>query len=320
MATLTKKPAPSGKKTRRQGAGSSPLSVLLKVVPAALVVLVGLVLLARWLRDVPSVAAFMSDHPGEYALPEGAPVGFPAWLGWQHFLNAFFLLLIVRTGWLVRTTKRPQGHWTRNNTGLLRTRKAPKKISLNLWLHLSLDALWVLNGVVFYVLLFATGQWMRIVPTSWEVFPNAVSVAIQYGSLAWPTENGWVNYNALQQLAYFLTVFVAAPLALATGIRMSGAWPRDATRLNRVYPVELARAIHFPVMLYFVGFVIVHVTLVLTTGALRNLNHMYAANDGDSWVGLWYFAGSLIIMIVGWVLARPLFVGPVASLTGKVTR
>ncbi|WP_218157734.1 hypothetical protein [Saccharopolyspora shandongensis] len=28
----------------------------------------------------------------------------------------------------------------------------------------------------------------------------------------WPTENGWVHYNALQQLAYFTTVFVAAAL------------------------------------------------------------------------------------------------------------
>src|SRR5690606_19398257 len=131
--------------------------------------------------------------------------------------------------------------------------------------------LWVLNGVVFFVLILVTGQWMRIVPTSWEVLPNALSVAIQYASLDWPTENGWVSYNALQELAYFVTVFVAAPLAIVTGLRMSSAWPRDAARLNRAYPVELARAVHLPVMLYFVGFVIVHVTLVLATGALRNL-------------------------------------------------
>ena len=33
---------------------------------------------------------------------------------------------------------------------------------------------------------------------------------------------------------------------------------------------------HFPVMLYFVAFTVVHVALVFATGALRNLNHMYA--------------------------------------------
>ena len=66
-------------------------------------------------------------------------------------------------------------------------------------------------------------------PTSWDVFPNAVSAALQYVSLDWPTENGWVNYNGLQQLAYFATVFIAAPLAIVTGVRMSGIWPKKAT-------------------------------------------------------------------------------------------
>jgi len=66
-------------------------------------------------------------------------------------------------------------------------------------------------------LLFVTPQWRRLVPTSWAVFPNALSVLIQYLSLRWPTENGWVAYNGLQLIAYFITVFIAAPAALITG-------------------------------------------------------------------------------------------------------
>ncbi len=112
-----------------------------------------------------------------------------------------------------------------------------------------------------------------MVPTSWEVFPNALSAALQYLSLDWPTENGWVNYNSLQVLAYFTTIFLAAPLAAATGFRMSGAWPSKAEKLSRAYPIEVARAIHLPVMFYFVAFIVVHVALVFSTGALRNLNH-----------------------------------------------
>ena len=42
-------------------------------------------------------------------------------------------------------------------------------------------------------------------------------------SLDWPTERGWVVYNSLQLLAYFVTVFVAAPAALITGLGMSPA-------------------------------------------------------------------------------------------------
>ncbi len=290
------------------------------ILVGALVLLAFAVLVARWMRDLPVIQDFLATYPGHSELPEGAPVGFPAWLGWQHFLNAFFIVLIIRTGWQVRTTQRPTAYWTRNNSGLIRTRNAPKKISLDLWLHLSLDALWVLNGVVFVVLLLVTGQWMRIVPTSWDVFPNALSAGIQYASLDWPTDNGWVNYNGLQLLAYFVTVFIAAPLAIITGIRMSGAWPSGTTKLNRLYPVELARAVHFPVMLYFVLFIITHVTLVLATGALRNLNHMYGARDDDSWVGFWFFAASVVVMALAWVAARPIILRPIAALTGKLTR
>ena len=197
---------------------------------------------------------------------------------------------------------------------------APKKVSIDLWLHQSLDVLWILNGLIFYVLIFVTGQWMRLVPTSWDVFPNAISAALQYVSLDWPHENGWVNYNGLQLLTYFVTVFIAAPLAIITGLRMSGAWPKDATRLNKAYPIELARAIHFPTMLYFVLFIIVHVTLVLTTGALRNLNHMYAVRDEVSWTGFWFFAASIVVMALAWVAYRPLVLRPIASLMGKVSK
>lgn len=81
----------------------------------------------------------------------------------------------------------------------------------------------MLNGIVFYILLFTTSQWRRVVPTSWAVFPNALSVLIQYLLLHWPTEQGWTVYNSLQLLAYFITLFIAAPLALITGLGMSPA-------------------------------------------------------------------------------------------------
>jgi thiosulfate reductase cytochrome b subunit len=298
----------------------SKQATLAIAVTVAVVALAAVVLIAQWMRTFPAVQGFLTTYPGQVELPEAAPVGLPAWLGWQHFLNALFLVLIIRSGWLVRTTARPKEHWTRNNTGLLKTKGKPAKISLNLWFHLSLDALWALNGIIFIILLFVTGQWMRIVPTSWDVLPNALSAAIQYASLNWPTENGWVNYNSLQVLAYFSIVFLAAPLAMATGLRMIGAWPKNATTLNRIYPVEVARAIHFPAMLYFVCFVVVHVALVFTTGALHNLNHMYASNDGAGWTGFWIFAASLAVMVAAWFLARPLFLRPVAALTGKVSK
>ncbi|MDL9979298.1 cytochrome b/b6 domain-containing protein [Microbacterium sp. ASV49] len=270
------------------------------------------VLFVRWFLSLPFMVDFVHTYPGQYPLPEGAPVGFPAWLQWQHFFNVFFMVLIIRTGLTVRREKRPTVFWSPKTN-------PKRKISLTLWFHQSLDILWLVNGAIFVILLLATGQWMRIIPTSWEVIPNAITAALKYVSLDWPTEDGWVNYNSLQQLAYFATVFIAAPLAAITGVRMSGVWPKNAKRLSKAYPVEAARAVHFPVMLYFVLFIIVHVTLVLATGALRNLNHMYGGSDEVNWVGFWIFIASLVVIAIAWVAARPLVLAPIARLFGKVS-
>ncbi len=278
------------------------------------------VLCAQWLRTEPAVQTFLGDYPGTTPLPNDVPVGVPGWLGWQHFLNFFFLVLIVRTAFSIRSKKRPDAFWTRSNTGLLRTRNAPRRVGINVWLHLVMDALWVLNGIAFMVLLFSTGQWQRIVPTGWAIFPNAASALLQYASFDWPLGDGWVNYNSLQVLAYFTTVFVAAPLAIVTGLRISSAWPAGARRLNRVIPETPARLVHTVVLFYFFAFTIVHVTLVMSTGALRNLNHMFAGQDGASWVGATVFGLSIVATVITWVVARPRVIQALASLSGNIRR
>jgi thiosulfate reductase cytochrome b subunit len=291
---------------------------LVWLIPLAILLALVAVFVARWLREQQFMIDFMADYPGSSELPAGAPVGLPAWLGWQHFLNGFFLVLIVRTGIVLRSKQRPTTFWTRDNTRFIRTTGAPRRMGIHLWLHLTVDALWMLNGIVYVVLLFATGQWVRIVPTRWDVVPNAISAGIQYVSLNWPTDNGWVNYNALQLLTYFATVFLAAPLAFVTGLRLSSAWSTRWVRASAAFPEAWARAIHFPVMVYFIGFTVVHVTLVLATGALRNLNHIYAARDEVSWLGFSIFAVSIAVMIAGWIAVKPAVMKPIARLWGTV--
>jgi thiosulfate reductase cytochrome b subunit len=293
---------------------------LVWIVPTIIVGLFLLVLLAMVYRESPQGQAFLDSYPGAARLPAFAPTGFPAWLAWQHGLNAFFIVFIIRAGWMIRTTKRPDAYWTRSNSGLLRTSGTPVRISINLWMHICFDTLWVLNGVLFYVLIFCTGQWTRIVPTGWDVIPNAFSALVQYVSLDWPTSNGWANYNALQLLSYFVIVFVAAPLAVITGIRTAPGFARRFSRFDRVFPTSTARKLHFPIAVFFFVFVIVHVTLVLATGATRNLNHMYAGNDGTGWAGFWVFVGSLVLMAAVWVSLRPSIQRALAGLSGKVGR
>jgi thiosulfate reductase cytochrome b subunit len=288
--------------------------------------LVGVVLIAaavvgvaRWIAAEDAVQSFLQRFPGTAPLPAGAPVGFPAWVAVSHLFNTILIVLIIRTGLQLRMQRRPPLVWSPS--------WAPeRRVSITLWLHQSLDLLWLVNGVVYVVLLLVSGQWVRIVPTSWAVVPNAISALLQYATLDPPIENGWVDYNALQQLAYFAMVFVAAPIATITGLRMSAGWPRGSAVLNRIVRIGWVRPAHVGVMLFSVVFIVAHVVLVLATGALRNLDHMYALRGavdplayGTDQLGLWLFIASLVVLAGAWLVTRPLLVAVVARRFGSVS-
>ena len=315
-------PARAAETDAAESAAPSRLRKALPAVAGVVVLALLAVLAGRWLRSLDPVADFIATYDGHPVLPEGTPEGMPWWMGWQHFLNMFLMVLIIRTGLQIRHETRPPANFTPTKDGLFSARgNTPKKFSLTIWTHQALDALWLLNGVIFVVLLIVTGHWARIVPTDPHVFQHALSAGIQYLSLDWPTENGWVHYNALQMLSYALVVFVAAPLAALTGWRMSSWFPTEAKGLNKAFPMEVARKVHFPVMVFFVAFIVVHVFLVAFTGLLTNLNHMYTSRGGatDAW-GLVVFLVSVAVTAAAWFFLKPAFTAPVASRFGTVGR
>ena len=313
--------------------GSSRWFNLLWLLPIGFVLLIAAVAAAQGLRHVPAVARFIDRYPGtSVSAGTRAHPGLPVWVDVTHFLNLLLMVFIIRSGIQI-LADHPRLYWTRHCTPgkdwfrfqrpvpedpLWTARQdsvtLPKhlglpglrhSIGLARWWHLGSDMLWLANGLVFYVLLFATGQWRRVVPTSWEVFPNAASVLIQYLSLDWPKESAWIAYNGLQQLAYFVTVFVAAPLALITGLGMSPALSTRFRRVSKPLSIQVARSLHFLVLCWFLVFILIHTTLVFTTGLLRNLNMGYAAQDSDSWIGFGIFAVSMVVVVVAWVAATP---------------
>ena len=303
---------------------------LLWLIPVGFVVLIAAIAAAKGLRNTPPVADFIAAHPG--TIVAGVDPGIPWWVDATHFVNLFLLIFILRSG-LQIISDHPRLYWTRNSTpgrDWFRIQKpvptdplwTAKQDSISLpgqvglpgirhsiglarWWHLGMDTLWLANGVLYVVLLFTTGQWRHVVPTSWEAAPNALSVALQYLSLDWPLDNGWVAYNSLQQAAYFVTVFVAAPLAVLTGLGMSPALSTRFTGVSRWLSIQAARSLHFLVLCYFLVFIVIHVGLVATTGLLRNLNHVFAARDATDWVGFGVFAAAMVLSILGWVAATP---------------
>ncbi|MGI8613543.1 MAG: molybdopterin-dependent oxidoreductase [Nocardioidaceae bacterium] len=307
---------------------------LLWLFPLSFLVLLVCVAVAQGLRSTPSVQRFIAEYPGtDLSAERGQLLGLPAWARWSHFFNLFFMLFILRSGVQI-LSDHPRLYWTRHCTpgrewfriqkpvptdplwtakqdsislpGQIGLPGIRHSIGLARWWHLGVNTLWLLNGFVFYVLLFATPQWKRLVPTSWTVFPNALSAAIQYLSLDWPSENGWVAYNGLQMLAYFVTVFVAAPLALVTGLGMSPALSTRFKRVSRVLSIQTARSLHFLVFAWFLLFIVIHVSLVFTTGLLTNLNHINSGRNDNSWLGFWIFVGWMALVVLGWVAATPL--------------
>lgn len=306
---------------------------LLWLIPIGFVLALAAIAVAQGLRDIPAVQRFIVRYPGTTMTAAArAHAGMPWWVDLQHFVNLLLIMFIIRSGWQI-LVDHPRLYWTRNSRpGAEWLRVAPPPpddplwtakqdcvdlpkhvglpglrhtIGLARWWHLTMDLGFLVNGIVFYVLIFSTDQWRRLVPTSWDVFPNALSTLIQYLSLNFPANHGWVAYNGLQLLAYFITVFVAAPLALITGLGMSPALSTRLQRFSKVFSIQLARSLHALVMVWFVVFIVAHVAMVFVTGASRNLNAMFMARDSAGWLGFLVFGVAMSIVLVTWFAASP---------------
>jgi sulfoxide reductase catalytic subunit YedY len=310
----------------------STAQILTVLVPAGFVGLLVLIATAQQLRLMSGVQAFIAKYPGTGSFATPVVDGFPWWLRYQHFLNFFLLLFMIRSGVQILAEHprlyldpdcTPGREWFRCRGPVPTDRVWTAKddcVALPGWLglpgirhsiglarmwHFSLDTLWLANGLIFYVLLFSTHQWHRLVPQSWDVFPNALSTALQYASLTFPPASGWQQFNALQMLVYFATVFIAPGLAMLTGMLQA---PAIAARfhlakgpLNR----QVMRTVHFGVLAYFVIFLVVHVSMVFSTGLLRKLNEITRGVSDNSWGGLGLFALGMGVVVLCWIGASP---------------
>jgi DMSO/TMAO reductase YedYZ molybdopterin-dependent catalytic subunit/thiosulfate reductase cytochrome b subunit len=305
---------------------------VLWAIPLTVFLLILGIAVAQQLRTMPGVQEFIARYPGVTPLARAVSSGFPWWLRAQHILNLVFMVFIIRAG-LQILADHPRLYWRRDSTpgaewfrfqhevpqDRIWTSKDDSvtipawlgipgirhSIGLARWWHFSFDLLWTINGAIFYVLLFATDQWQRLVPTTWAVFPNAASTALQYLSLQFPADYSWTRYNSLQQLAYFLTVFVVAPLAIVTGLMQSPAIANRFGRLAKMVNRQAARTLHFLVLCWFLLFIFTHVTLVFITGMRQNLNYMFAGVNDNSWTGLMVFGAAMAVIAVAWYFASP---------------
>jgi methionine sulfoxide reductase catalytic subunit len=314
---------------------------VLWLLPIGAVGLLVAVALAQQLRQYEWMQGFIERYPGtssSFASPVHS--GFPVWLRWQHLFNIVFMMFIIRAGLQILADHprlylnagcRPGSEWLRirgavpadrqdrNDAANVWTAKDDSvaipnwlgipgfrhSIGLARWWHFSFDLLWLINGLVFYVLLFTTGQWRRIVPRSFDVFPNALSTAIQYASLDFPANHGFTNYNGLQIIAYFSTVFVAAPLAFVSGLLQG---PAIAARFGfgaGLFNRQAARTVHFTILVWMIFFIAVHTVMVFITGFVGNVNHIVFGTNTQSYWAVVIYAVAMAIIVALWLLASP---------------
>ena len=306
---------------------------LLALIPLGIVGAILAILTARFLRTLPLVQQFIAAYPGTGSFAPPVPDGFPLWLRICHWLNLFLMLFMIRSGIQILADHprlylnphcTPGSEWFRllgpvpldreyhakedtvSLPGWLGLPGIRHSVGLARWWHFVFDTVWLANGILVYVLLFTTDQWRRIVPVSFDIIPHTISTALQYLSLDFPPPSGWLQYNGLQLLAYFTTVFIASPLALITGVMQS---PAVAARLHLATGFlnrQVARSLHFLVLGYFILFMIGHVVMVFATDALNNFNHMALGTDAHSWNGFLVFTVIFGVIALAWMVATPL--------------
>jgi len=272
-------------------------------------------------------------------LPEspsgGTPLAFPGWLRLAHYLNFLLLTLLIRSGLSVAMdhprlyTKDdcvPGTEWLRFTpvavpTAEVWTAKEDARY-ISPWFALPgyrhtigvarhwhfLPALfWFLNGTVYMALLLSTGQWKRLVPTSWHLVPEAWATFVNYANLHIPaSETGILyRYNPLQQLSYFGVVFVMAPLSFLTGMAMSPSIVGRFPWYPKIFGGrQFARSIHFTLMAGYVAFLLVHVSVVFATGLGKNLNGIVLGLRGPGWLGLWIASAGIASVVLACCMAH----------------
>jgi len=143
--------------------------------------------------------------------------------------------------------------------------------------HFFFAWLFVLNGLTYLAAGLASGHLRRdLLPTRDQLSPRHIwHEAIEHARLRFPKGEAARRYNSLQKAAYLGVVVLLLPLMLATGLTMSPAIDAAAPWLPDLFGGrQSARTLHFITAWLIVGFVLVHVAMVLASGLFNNLRSM----------------------------------------------
>ena len=218
------------------------------------------------------------------------PLDYPGWLRIEHWINVLFLTLLIRSGVEVlathaklyrRSDSRPGTEWARFTRKTMPTDRlydtldeeesyssiislpGHKKLGMGRHWHFVSVIAWILTGLAYYILLFATGQWHRYIPYSWSIFPEAWNDILTYLSFKLPPLLPGQPMDAVQKLVYCVVIFGLAPFQIAAGAAQSPAVEAHFPWYVRMWGGrQMARTAHFWGLIAFVAFIALHVMMV----------------------------------------------------------
>lgn len=257
------------------------------------------------------------------------PDFFPMWVVITHFLNIFFMVLLFRSGlevlsafpklywyddcppgreWL-RLSKKMYGADSRTAWSSLDEEESwsplvalPGHKNLGLgrhWHFLSIQ-FWILTGVVYVVMVFVSGYWHYLVPTSWSIIADSIRSIGSYLQFEVPQPIPGEPFEPAQKLAYFVVIFVLAPMQVLTGAAMSPSVLARFPWYGRLFGGKQgARSLHFLGMCALAAFIVVHVFMVVVHG----LPHEFAAivlggsHHSTTWALIIGFSGLALVVL-----------------------
>jgi thiosulfate reductase cytochrome b subunit len=170
---------------------------------------------------------------------------------------------------------------SRDESGQIVERGFPACITLPSYQDLATGRRWhfffawllALNGAVYLANLFARRHLEDFLPSGRELAAIPKSI-FEHLRLRFPKGDEALHYNVLQKLAY-LSVMIALPILVLAGLTMSpGVDAAFPWLLDLFGGRQSARTIHFFAAFYLVGFVFVHIVMVLISGFLNNMVSM----------------------------------------------
>jgi thiosulfate reductase cytochrome b subunit len=143
--------------------------------------------------------------------------------------------------------------------------------------HFFFAWLFVINGLVYWLVGLVGGHIRKdLLPTRDDLAPkNLWHEIVTHAQLRFPKGEEARRYNVLQKTAYLGVVLILLPLMVLTGLCMSPGFDAGARWLVDVFGGrQSARTIHFITAFAIVGFVLLHLFMVVASGTWNNIRSM----------------------------------------------